>query len=148
MSRFAPRASEPLQRLSVGRWMAAALLGGAVLSSWAQPVRCHVTYGGHTRAFAVPEVSEAYDAPFQAEGSYFMFRAVNQTRPIDLASVKVYVYAAQDNGPRLLHQGTWLAAQTPQSGSRTPHGFTGLQTVYEPLRDGELHYWCERLNTP
>jgi hypothetical protein len=23
------------------------------------------------------------------------------------------------------------------------YGFTGMQRVYEPVRDGELEYWCE-----
>jgi hypothetical protein len=25
------------------------------------------------------------------------------------------------------------------------YGFTGLQHVYEPMRDGELAYWCEQV---
>jgi hypothetical protein len=30
---------------------------------------------------------------------------------------------------------------TPAHGKR--FGFTGEQFVFEPVRDGELHYWCE-----
>jgi hypothetical protein len=113
----------------------------------AQAVRCHMTYGGATKAFTIPPVRNELDAPVQAEGSYFIFRVVNLVEPIDLAAVKVYVYANADNGPRLIHQGTWMAAETPASGTRRPHGFTGIHKVYEPLRDGELQYWCERLET-
>lgn len=114
-------------------------------ASQAQNVRCHMTYGGVTKAFVIAPVASPYDAPLQAEGSYFAFRVVNQTEPLDLASVKVYVYASLDSGPRLIQQATWLASESPQSGTQRPHGFTGLQTVYEPVRDGELQYWCERL---
>ncbi len=113
----------------------------------AQAIRCHMTYGGQTKAFTIAPVKNEWDAPVQAEGSYFIFRAINLVEPLDLAAVKVYVYANADNGPRLIHQGTWMAAETPASGTRRPHGFTGMHRVYEPLRDGELQYWCERLDT-
>ena len=114
----------------------------------AQNVRCHMTYGGATKAFTILPVRSEYDAPAQAEGSYFTFRVVNLVEPIDRAAVKVYVYSNPDSGPRLIHQGTWTAAETPAAGTRRPHGFTGLHKVYEPLRDGELQYWCERLDAP
>ncbi|WP_198552309.1 hypothetical protein [Macromonas nakdongensis] len=138
--RWAHRARAALLAMGMG--------AGLALPAAAQTVRCHVSYGGVTKVFAAPPVSNPYDAPVQAEGSFFLFRAVNQVEPLDLASVKVYVYAALDSGPRLIHQGSWLASQTPQSGARTPHGFTGLHAVYEPVRDGELHYWCERVDAP
>jgi len=132
-------------RSRIGLTAAAAWLSLCGNAALAQDVRCQMTYGGVTKAFVIPPVSTPYDAPVQAEGSYFAFRVVNQTRPLDLASVKVYVYASLDSGPRLIQQGTWLASESPQSGTQRPHGFTGLQTVYEPVRDGELQYWCERL---
>jgi hypothetical protein len=48
---------------------------------------------------------------------------------------------------------TTAARHTIQASSHSPTqvrqgkghgGFTGVQRVYEPVRDGELTYWCER----
>jgi hypothetical protein len=63
---------------------------------------------------------------------------------VDLASVKVYVYADRDEGASPIHQATW--AYPPMHGGT--HGFTGRHAVYEPLRDGELEYWCEMRPAP
>ena len=105
-------------------------------------VRCHYTYGGETRSVrAVPS-----DDPVRVRGvvvgSYFQLRVVLQTRPADLAALKVYTYADRDEGPQLLHQATFpYPPPKPRRGAA--YGFTGLQYVYEPVRDGELQYWCE-----
>ena len=31
----------------------------------------------------------------------------------------------------------------PVAGRGRYYGFTGMQRVYEPMRDDELEYWCE-----
>ena len=77
-------------------------------------------------------------------GSYFQFRVVLQTQPAELAAVKIYTYADRDEGPLLLHQATF-PYPPPQPKRGAVYGFTGLQYVYEPVRDGELQYWCEML---
>lgn len=113
-------------------------------------VRCEVDYGGERQHLLVPPVDSPYNVLGTEVGSYFLFRVVNQGQPADLASVKVYTYANHDRGAALIHQATYASAAhlaATASTSAAPHparwGFTGLQTVYEPVRDGELHYWCE-----
>ncbi len=112
-------------------------LAGAVQAG----VVCHVTYGGETRPVLGQAVSSPYEVPAVAIGSYFRFRLVVQTAPTDLASVKVYVYADQDGGPVQIQQLSY--PYPPPTGMGRGFGFTGKQVVYEPVRDGELQYWCE-----
>jgi hypothetical protein len=111
-------------------------------------VVCHVDYGGETFHISAPPVDSPYGVKPVPVGSYFLFRVVNQTRPADLASVKVYTYADQEAGPAPIHQAQYSPAQVQQQPVRGGHGFTGQHWVYEPLRDGELRYWCERIHTP
>ena len=113
----------------------------AVLASAATgaEVICHYEYGGESRSLRAAAVDSPYEIPAIAVGSYFQFRVVFRERPVDLAAVKVYVYADRDHGPTPIHQATY--AYPPSPGGR--HGFTGLHFVYEPVRDGELKYWCE-----
>lgn len=107
-------------------------------------IDCHTTYGGETHT----HVARPVDSPYQVEpaniGSYFLFRVVFQDRPRDLASVKIYAYADRDEGPVILHQAShpW---PLPSAKVQPAYGFTGLQHVYEPMRDGELAYWCEQV---
>ena len=54
------------------------------------------------------------------------------------AALKLYTYADRDGGPVPIHVAEF-AYPVRQQGR---HGFTGLQRVYEPVRDGELEYWC------
>lgn len=101
-------------------------------------VACHYTYGGETRVLhGVPTASPYAVAPVQV-GSYFLFRVVFQDRPADLAAIKVYTYADGEDGPVPIHQVTYPYPPAASSA----YGFTGLQRVYEPMRDGELEYWC------
>ncbi|GEM_PF-320522 len=109
--------------------------------SAADTLFCHVSYGGDTRLLAAEAVDSPYTAPVQAIGSYFLFRMVLETRPADRATVKLYVFADREGGPAPIHQATHPYPPVVGHGSR--HGFTGLNHVYEPLRDGELAYWCE-----
>lgn len=102
-------------------------------------VACHYSYGGETRTLIARPVESPYPVETIPVGSFFRFRVVFQAAPADLRSVKVYTYAAKDDSPTLIHQATY--AYPPARAGR--YGFTGLQSVYEPLRESELQYWCE-----
>lgn len=104
----------------------------------ADRVVCRYTYGGESREFVAAPAASPYAVAALQVGSYFKFRVVFQDRPADVASIKVYVYADRDEGDMPLHHATW--PYPPPAPGR--HGFTGLQRVYEPVRDGELEYWC------
>ena len=114
------------------------LAGGAVA---AEQVVCHYTYGGETRRLNVAPTDSAYSVDSIAIGSYFRFRVVFQKRPADLAAIKVYTYADRDEGAVLIHQATY--PYPPVVGPKAAYGFSGLHFVYEPVRDGELQFWCE-----
>lgn len=107
-------------------------------------VRCHVTYGGETQALDAGSVSSPYEVAPVAIGSYFLFRIVLQIQPAAQAAVKLYTYADREGGPVPIHQQN-VAWPPPPARPGAPGGFTGLQWVYEPVRDGELQYWCERI---
>lgn len=107
----------------------------------AESVSCHVSYGGETRRLQALPVASPYTVAAQEIGSYFLFRIVFQTAPADLATIKVYVLAAKDGGPAPIHQATY--AYPPPVVKQLRWGFTGLNQVYEPVRDGELEYWCD-----
>ena len=112
----------------------------------AQQVLCHYTYGGETRTLAASPVSSPYAVRAIDVGSFFHFRVVYEERSAeaDGAAVKIYTYADRDDGPLLIHQASY--AYPPLDGrasSQGAGGFTGRQFVYEPMRDGELQYWCE-----
>lgn len=119
--------------------LALAALASA-LPAIAQPqVACRYTYGGETLEL----VAEAVDSPYGVEGiavgSYFRFRVVFQDRPADLASIKIYTYADRDDGSVPIHQASF---PWPPRDHGEGYGFTGMQFVYEPVRDGELQYFC------
>lgn len=115
------------------------VLAGAATLAEADTVACHLTYGGQTQLVeARPSASPYSEAPV-AMGSYFLFRIVYRQKPADLAGIKLYTYADRDGGPVIIHQ----ASHPLPAVNRPHHGFTGLQYVYEPVRDGELQYWCE-----
>lgn len=105
----------------------------------AESVVCHVSYGGTTQRVEALPVSSPYRVSPVAIGSYFLFRIVFQKEPADLANVKLYTYADRDSGPVIIHQASY--AYPVQN--LTVNGFSGLNFVYEPVRDGELQYWCE-----
>ena len=126
------------RRMSAVGWLLACAPG------LASTVVCHVDYGGETQRIVVAPVASPYGVKAVEVGSYFLFRVVNQTQPADLASVKVYTYANHEAGAAPIHQAQYSAAQVAQRPPRGGHGFTGLHWVYEPVRDGELRYWCEK----
>ncbi|WP_338414170.1 hypothetical protein [uncultured Sphaerotilus sp.] len=113
-------------------------------ASAADRVRCHVDYGGETRTIEAGPVASALTVAPVEVGSYFRFRLVlERTRglPDDL---RIETFADREDGPVLIHQARYAAPLHP-AGRRG--GFTGYQTVYEPVRDGELQYWCEWIST-
>lgn len=121
-------------RLSV-----ALLLSACIPACLAASVICHVDYGGETRLIEAQPATLPYVVPTIQVGSYFLFRLVFEQ---DVA-VKTYVYADKDDGnggvPVPLHQATFPLPLANQA----THGFSGLHHIYEPVRDGELKYWCE-----
>jgi len=114
-------------------WLAAILLISSVVR--AETVACHVTYGGETRIIRAEPTNAPYTVPTLQIGSYFLFKLVFEAR----TAIKTYAYADRESGPVPLHQATFAWPQI----NRGLHGFSGLHFVYEPVRDGELEYWCE-----
>lgn len=112
----------------------------AVTAAVAGPqVRCHVDYGGETRAIeARPVASPLAVAPVEV-GSYFRFRLVVLRAAGLPDEVRIETFSDRDDGPVLIHQ---ARHDLP----RRAGVFTGRQTVYEPVRDGELQYRCERID--
>jgi hypothetical protein len=107
----------------------------------AETLLCHLTYGGETRTLHALPVTAPYTVPVQAIGSYFLFRMIFQKEPRALAVIKLYVFTDRDSGPVPIVQATHPYPPPVRRNSR--YGFTGLNSVYEPIRDGELQYWCE-----
>lgn len=107
----------------------------------AQPILCHVSYAGATRALVIPAITQAEDVEPQLQGSSFLLKVVNKATPFEEPVVRVSTYALMGNEPFLLHQASYRRAQARPAD--TAHGFTGLQAVQEPLRGNELRYWCE-----
>jgi len=127
------------------RWLAAALIAAApALPGHAASVACHVTYGGETRVIGAAATTRPLTVAPVAIGSYFLFRIVFREEPADLANIRLTTYADRDEGPTIIHQATHAYPPPPAA----VHGFTGLNFVYEPVRDGELQYWCELKDAP
>lgn len=108
--------------------------------AWANPqLVCHYNYGGEDQVVrSTPETNVYSGKPIEI-GSYFLFRPVFDATP-GYAAIKLYTYVNRDEGPALIHQASYAYPQ--ETGNRGAHGFTGLQKVYEPVRDSELIYWC------
>ncbi|HQR58127.1 MAG TPA: hypothetical protein PK503_02185 [Azonexus sp.] len=125
-------------------WLAAMIAAAPAIPTHAASVACHVTYGGETQTIsAAPTTQPLAVAPIPI-GSYFLFRIVFRQEPADLATIKLTTYADRDEGPTIIHQATYAYPPAPA----VVHGFTGLNFVYEPVRDGELRYWCEMKDAP
>lgn len=117
----------------------AILIGALAVPAHAAQVACHLTYGGETRTVEAGPTPDPYAVRALPFGSYFLFRIVFRDRPADLASIKLTVFADRDEGATPIHQAT----HAYPTRAAAVHGFTGLNFVYEPVRDGELQYWCE-----
>ena len=122
----------------------AVLLAALAFPAQAASVACHVTYGGETRVISAGATSDPYSGAPVSLGSYFLFRIVFRQEPADLAGIKLTTYADREDGPVVIHQ----AAYPYPPSAAAVNGFTGLNLVYEPVRDGELQYWCELKDTP
>ncbi len=129
----------PLPKFA-NRLLAGMLAGATSAAAMAEQVACHYTYGGESRVLTARPVASPYAVPAIRVGSFFKFRVVFQTRPADLASIKVYAYADRDGGPEPIHQAIY--PYPPAADHGAPYGFTGRQFVYEPELGGELEYWC------
>ena len=130
-----------LERLGQAALTAAVLAPSlaAAVAAAAPQVRCHVDYGGETRSIeARPVASPLAVAPVEV-GSYFRFRLVLLRAAGLPDEVRVETFSDRDDGPVLIHQGRYAVP-------RRAGAFTGHQSVYEPVRDGELQYWCEWIN--
>ena len=127
-------------------WATATTPAAAVSTPSPGPaVECHVNYGGEDRLIRAEPTTQPLQAPAVAIGSYFLFRVVNTLTPHG-GLVKLYTYADHANGPAPIHHSTHTAQQV-RALQADGRGFTGLQRVYEPLRDGELTFWCQTVNT-
>lgn len=112
------------------------LLLFACAAAQAETAVCHITYGGETRQLVAGPTAAPLAVPTVAVGSYFLFRLVFEER----VAIKTYVYADRDGAPPLpLHQAVY--PWPPPAGG--VFGFSGRHFVYEPVRDGELEFWCE-----
>lgn len=113
----------------------------------AQEVACHYEYGGEPKVLVARPVASPYTVPAVEVGSHLKFRVVFQKEPRDLASIKIYAYAAdKDGGATLVHQATYpypLPKIVGASGTSGRYGFTGLHSAFEPALGAELQYWCE-----
>ena len=133
-----------MARSTERRWPAALIAAALALPAHAANVACHLTYGGETRIVSArPTTAPETVAPV-AIGSYFLFRIVFRQEPADLAGIKLTTYADRDEGPTIIHQ---TSHPYPPPATKV-YGFSGLNFVYEPVRDGELQYWCEVKETP
>jgi hypothetical protein len=122
------------------RLLAASAAFASLDAAAEERVACHLTYGGETTVHYTAPVTSPYGvAPLQV-GSYFLFRVVFQKAPAEQAAIKITTYADKEGGPVPLQQSTF--PYPPVASADATFGFTGRQLVYEPVRDGELEYWC------
>ena len=99
--------------------------------------RRHLTYGGETTVPALhPSIRPAASAPRRS--ALFSISVVFRSAPPDQAAIRIVAYADRDEGMTPVHQATHPYPPAPDG----RYGFTGLNAVYEPVRDGELQYWC------
>ena len=128
------------KRATLIRTLSLLLLSGAAC---ADEVACHYNYGGEPKVLVAKPVASPYTVPAIEVGSHLKFRVVFQKAPRDLASIKIYAYAADDDGATLVHQATYPYPLPRTVGAKSPYGFTGLLAAYEPVLGAELQYWCE-----
>lgn len=116
-------------------------LGLVATNVGAKGIVCHIDYGGERLQLAVQAAADPFAVQPVAVGSYLLFRAVVSPPDAQAASVRIFVYADRDEGPVPIHVAEY---PHPLGARQSKPGFTGWQSVYEPVRDGELQYWCAR----
>jgi len=104
-------------------------------------VACHIDYQGAPFVARAAAVASAYEDAPTPVGSDFLFRIVFQQQPSEHAAIRLYTYANKEEGPTLVHLARFPYPTTLPGGGR--FGFTGLQSVFEPVGGGKLDYWCE-----
>jgi hypothetical protein len=128
-----------------GRLFAAALACcGLAGPATAQPVKCHLSYGGAQRAFVVPPTQCAAATLTLVEGSSFAFKVLNLAGS-DAAGVTIETQTRWDAQLQTTHKAQYQAWEANPTRPNTPYGFTGLQTVQGAGYTQPLQYWCERL---
>ncbi|MBS0346107.1 MAG: hypothetical protein JSR69_06545 [Proteobacteria bacterium] len=114
---------------------------GPFSTAFASPrIDCHTDYDGEARRIVVAPVDSPYTLAPQPIYDDFQLRVILRDKPADLAGVRIQVFWNRKDEPVMIQEARY--PWPPRSvGQR--YGFTGLQRIYEPYRDGELSYWCE-----
>jgi hypothetical protein len=129
--------------MSYARTTALALCLASSTAMASPQLACHYNYGGEDKVVRTAAQADVYAVKPIAIGSYFLFRAVFDVTP-GFAGIRLYTYVNRDESPALIHQASYAYPQ--ETAVTGMHGFTGLQRVYEPIRDSELTYWCSMEN--
>lgn len=118
----------------------------ASLPGWvaAQPVKCHLSYGGVQRAFVVAPTQCAATPTPLVEGASFAFKVLNLAGA-DAAGVTIETQTRWNTELQTTHKAQYQAWESGPTRPNTPYGFTGLQTVSGAGYTQPLQYWCERL---
>jgi hypothetical protein len=114
------------------------LAAPAAVAARIQAVECHVDYGGEMLTIRALPTRDPYTVAPVPVGSYFLFRVVFEHPARARAGIKITTFADREDGPTPIHVAHY--PYPPVAGGR--FGFSGEQFVYEPVRDGELRYWC------
>lgn len=101
---------------------------------------CHTDYDGTPQDVSFEAASTPYTVAPRPIYDDFQLRVVLRDQPADLAGVRIQVFWNRQGEPVMIQEASYPWPPRPV-GRR--HGFTGLQRIYEPYRDGELSYWCE-----
>jgi len=121
----------------IGLW--AGMVMATPHAASAEEVVCHVDYGGEQQVLRAAPTRDPYVVTPVAVGSYFLFRVVFEHPSRAFHGIKITTFADREDGPVPLH-----VAHFPHPVAKGGRfGFTGEQFVYEPVRDGELRYWCK-----
>jgi hypothetical protein len=139
MSPFIPRVTPFVRRLT---W--ALVCSGMAGLAAAQPVKCHLSYGGAQRAFVVPPTQCPGSPPPLVEGASFAFKVLNLASG-EAAGVTIETQTRWDTQLQTTHKAQYQAWESGPTRPNTPYGFTGLQTVQGVGYTQPLQYWCERM---
>jgi hypothetical protein len=108
---------------------------------YADAVTCHIIYGGENFSAVAAPTSDPYTVQGQRIGRYFEFKVSYVAAPTEFSAISIYVYSTVSGESVLLHQAKYPADAGNSAG---PWGFTGFNYVYEPSKNSELQYWCEK----